>query len=97
MQAHQPILGRPQALEYFQKQWGWVALRGVCALVFGALALAFPGLTLAVLVMFWGAYALLDGIAALVAGFRMGEGGKPLWSLIAVGLLGIGAGVVTFF
>lgn len=97
MQSHEPILRTQQSLGYFQKQWGWVALRGVCALVFGALALAFPGLTLSVLVMFWGAYALLDGVAALVAGLRMGEGGKPLWSLIAIGLLGIGAGVVTFF
>lgn len=97
MPTHPSILGRQQSLEYFQKQWGWVALRGICALVFGVLALAFPGLTLGVLVLFWGAYALLDGVAALVAGFRMGEGSKPLWSLIAIGLLGIGAGVVTFF
>lgn len=97
MQAYEPILSRQQSLEYFQKQWGWVALRGVCALVFGALALVFPGLTLGILVIFWGAYALLDGVAALVAGFRMGDNGKPLWSLIAIGLLGIGAGVVTFF
>lgn len=97
MQAQKSIFGSQQSVEYFQKQWGWVALRGIGALVFGALALAFPGLTLSILVMFWGAYALLDGISSLVAGLRMGDHGKPLWSLIAVGLLGIGAGLVTFF
>lgn len=79
-----------------QRQWGWVALRGVCALIFGVLALAMPGLTLSLLVLFWGAYALIDGVSALVAGFRMREGGKPLWSLVFVGLLGIAAGAVTF-
>lgn len=80
-----------------RNEWGWVALRGVCALIFGMLALAMPGLTLSLLVLFWGAYVLIDGVAALIAGFRMRDNGKPLWSLVLVGLLGIGAGVVTFF
>lgn len=87
----------PRPFEFLRQQWGWIALRGVFAVVFGLLALVLPGLTLSVLVIFWGAYALIDGVIALVAGFRMGDGGKPLWSLIFIGLLGIGAGVVTFF
>lgn len=96
MQFHQPILSQ-QPLALLSKQWGWVALRGVCALIFGVLALALPGLTLSILVIFWGAYVLIDGVVSLVAGFRMGDNGKPLWSLILIGLLGIGAGVLTFF
>lgn len=84
-------------LDRLRNEWGWVALRGVVALIFGVVALAMPGLTLALLVLFWGAYALIDGVAALIAGFRMRDDGKPLWSLIVVGLLGIGAGAVTFF
>lgn len=86
-----------QALERMQKEWGWIALRGLCAVIFGLLALALPGITLTVLVILWGSYALVDGVLALVAGVRMREGGKPLWPLIIVGLLGIAAGVVTFF
>lgn len=96
MSFHPPSLNL-QALEVLRKQWGWVALRGVCALIFGVLALALPGPTLGILVIFWGAYALVDGVVALMAGFRMGDDGKPLWSLILIGLLGIGAGVLTFF
>ena len=61
------------------------------------LALAMPGVTLTILVIVWGAYALMDGVLALVAGLRMRDNGKPLWSLIIIGLLGIGAGVATFF
>ena len=95
MQMRQPILNL-RALELLRKQWGWVALRGVCALIFGVLALAMPGLTLSILVIFWGAYALIDGVVALLAGFRMGDNGKPLWSLVLIGLLGIAAGVLTF-
>ena len=79
------------------KEWGWIALRGFCALIFGLLALALPGLTLTLLVILWGAYALLDGVLALATGVRMRENGKPLWPLIIAGLLGIAAGIVTFF
>ena len=38
-----------------------MALRGVAALVFGVLTLLSPALALTVLVLFWGAYALVDG------------------------------------
>ncbi len=86
-----------QALERMQKEWGWIALRGFCAVVFGLLALVLPSVTLTLLAILWGAYALVDGVLALVAGVRMRENGKPLWSLIIVGLLGVAAGIVTFF
>ncbi len=46
------------------RQWGWVALRGVVAVLFGLLALCLPGITLAALVLVWGAYALVDGVFA---------------------------------
>jgi len=86
-----------RVLEHMHKEWGWIALRGLCALIFGLLALVMPAATLAVLVLLWGAYALVDGVLALVAGVRIREHGKPLWPLIIVGLVGIAAGIVTFF
>ena len=81
---------------HLARSWGWVVLRGVAAILFGILAFARPNLTLTVLVIFWGAYALLDGLLALIAGLRIKDGGKPMWSLIVLGLLGIAAGVLTF-
>jgi uncharacterized membrane protein HdeD (DUF308 family) len=85
-----------EALDSLERQWGWVALRGAAAIVFGVLAYASPAATLQTLVLFWGAYALVDGAFALVAGFRMRDNGKPLWAMIAVGVLGVLAGVATF-
>ena len=90
-------LGALPPIELMRKEWGWIALRGVLAIIFGVLAFALPGITLAILVIVWGAYALIDGVLALVAGFRLRDGGRPLWSLVIIGLLGIAAGVVTFF
>jgi uncharacterized membrane protein HdeD (DUF308 family) len=82
--------------EYWARNWGWLVLRGVVALLFGALALARPGITLAALVFTWGAYALVDGTFALIAGLQMRGGGRPLWSWLSVGVLGIVAGLLTF-
>ena len=86
-----------QPLAQLRKEWGWIALRGFSALIFGVLALALPGVTLTLLVIVWGAYALLDGVLALTTGLRMRDNGKPMWPLIMVGVLGIGAGIATFF
>ena len=83
-------------LEHLGRNWGWIVLRGVAAVLFGVLAFVLPGITLAVLVIVWGAYALADGILSLIAAYRVRDQGKPFWSLVIVGLLGIAAGIVTF-
>lgn len=90
------IMADPHSLELLRKAWGWVALRGILAVIFGVLALAMPGITLTILVIVWAVYALIDGVFALVAGFRMRDNGRPLWALIIVGVLGVAAGVITF-
>ncbi|HTY42850.1 MAG TPA: HdeD family acid-resistance protein [Thermoanaerobaculia bacterium] len=74
------------------QHWWVLLLRGLLAIAFGLMAWQWPGVTIAVLVMFWGAYALVDGIFEVVAGVRAKWG-----SLVFLGILGIGAGIVTFF
>lgn len=66
------------------------------AVLFGLLALFLPGITLAALVLVWGAYALVDGVFALIAGWRIRDQDKPLWPLVLVGITGLAAGIVTF-
>lgn len=83
-------------LDQLAKSWGWIALRGAAAVIFGVLAFAWPVKALVVLVLFFGAYALVEGIFAMVAAFKVRDGGKPMWSFVAIGLLGIVAGIVTF-
>jgi uncharacterized membrane protein HdeD (DUF308 family) len=85
-----------EMLTYLGRNWGWIVLRGVVAVLFGVLAIAWPGITLAALIIVWGAYALADGVLALVAAWRVRDQGRPFWALLIVGLLGIAAGVVTF-
>jgi uncharacterized membrane protein HdeD (DUF308 family) len=82
--------------EYLGENWGWIALRGVAAVLFGVVAIGMPGITLATLVILWGAYAVVDGLLAMIAAFRVRDQGRPLWSLLVSGLLGVVAGVLTF-
>jgi len=77
--------------------WWLVLLRGLAAIVFGVLAWAWPGATLITLVLFWGAYALVDGVAALWAGWQAKDRGKPMWQVVLIGVLGVAAGIFTFF
>ena len=74
--------------------WWTLALRGVAAVIFGILAYLWPGITFTVLVLFFGAYALWDGVFALIGAFR--TQGERRWALVLVGLAGIAAGLVTF-
>jgi uncharacterized membrane protein HdeD (DUF308 family) len=83
-------------LRYLEDNWGWIVLRGVAAVAFAVLAIAWPGITLAALVIVWGAYAMADGMLALFAAWQVRDDGRPFWSMVVVGLLGIAAGVVTF-
>jgi uncharacterized membrane protein HdeD (DUF308 family) len=75
--------------------WWLFLLRGIAAIIFGVLAFIWPGITLVTLVLFWGAFALVDGVLAL-ANAITGGGMTSRWWLALVGLSGIAAGVVTF-
>src|SRR2546422_7798834 len=73
--------------------WWLFLLRGIAAAAFGVITLLSPGATLLVLMAFIIAYALVDGIVALVYAFRL----RPLfdrwWMLLIQGVISIAFGV----
>ena len=77
------------------KNWWMLLLRGIAAIIFGVLAFAWPGMTLLTLIMFYGAFALVDGVLAIIAAIT-GGAPVPRWWLAVVGLLGIATGVLMF-
>jgi uncharacterized membrane protein HdeD (DUF308 family) len=91
-----PGIGLGSAMVHaLAKNWWMLLLRGIAAIIFGVLALAWPGMTLLTLILFYGAYALVDGVLAIVAAIT-GGALMPRWWLAIVGLLGIAAGLLTF-
>jgi uncharacterized membrane protein HdeD (DUF308 family) len=76
------------------RHWWVVALRGLAAVLFGVLAFVWPGMTLAVLVLLFGAYALVDGILGIVVAVR-GDSTHRLFMGLE-GLVGVLAGLATF-
>lgn len=76
------------------QNWWAVALRGVCAILFGLIALLLPGVTITTLVLLFAAYMLVDGIFAIVAGVRAATHRERWWLLILEGVVDIAAGVI---
>jgi len=88
------LVPRPM-LNALCKNWWLLLLRGIAAVAFGVLTFVWPGVTLLTLVFLYGAFALVDGVFALVAAI-MGGRPAPRWWLAIVGLLGVAVGILTF-
>ncbi len=81
----------------FARNWWWLALRGVAAMLFGILAFIWPGITFLALVLLFGAYALVDGVFAIIAAFTNRAGHDRWWVLLLEGLVSVAAGLITLF
>src|SRR5215210_3058377 len=83
-------------LPVLARNWWVLALRGLVAIVFGLLAFLWPGITLWALILLFGAYMLVDGVFAIVAGVRAAGNEARWWLLLVEGILGVLAGIVAF-
>jgi uncharacterized membrane protein HdeD (DUF308 family) len=79
------------------RNWWALVLRGVAGVLFGIGALIWPPAAFAALVLLFGAYAFVDGIFNIVAAVRAPKEGRRWGWLLFSGLIGIAAGLVTFF
>jgi uncharacterized membrane protein HdeD (DUF308 family) len=79
------------------KHWWNLALRGVVAVAFGFLTLIWPGLTVLALVLLFGIYVLMDGVATLGAVIsREPETVGHRFYFTLLGVASIAAGILTF-
>lgn len=78
------------------RYWWTFVLRGVIAIIFGVLAITWPGATIASLVLLYGAYALLEGILSVWSGISEYGERERWWMEILGGVLSIIVGIMTF-
>jgi uncharacterized membrane protein HdeD (DUF308 family) len=82
-------------LELVTRHWWAPVVRGALAMAFGALMILLPGAGLRALVLLFGAYALVEGIIALVGAIR-GPVRAPRWGMLVLqGLASVAFGLLT--
>lgn len=79
-------------LSVLHTNWWVLGLRGFTAVVFGLVTFLVPGLTLLVLVTWFGVYCLFNGVLTLVAAFRRSRHQPRWWALVLEGITSLLAG-----
>ena len=90
------IVYGPRGAAQIAYNWWALLLRGILGVFVGFAAFFLPEATLYAVVFAFGAYALIDGIANLVAGFRTRHETERWWALALQGGMGVVAGLVAF-
>ena len=77
------------------QNWWAIALRGLVAVLFGIATFMWPGITLRVLAPLFGAYALINGIFAVIEAFRRDVSRERWPPLLFEGAVSILVGFMT--
>jgi uncharacterized membrane protein HdeD (DUF308 family) len=78
------------------RNWWLFTLRGVVGILFGLIALIFPGPTMLSLVILFSAYMLVDGVVGIISAVRAARR-RGRWGLLVFeGLLDIAVGIGAF-
>jgi uncharacterized membrane protein HdeD (DUF308 family) len=76
------------------ESWWAVAIRGVLGILFGLIALIFPGPTMLSLVILFAAYLLVDGIFAIIAAVRAARRNERWGMLTFAGIANIVTAII---
>lgn len=90
------IIEEERMLNVLGRHWWVLALRGLLAVLFGVMAIVWPGTTVRVLVILFGIYALVDGLFELFSALATRPRGGGWWLLLLEAVAGIAAGVLAF-
>jgi uncharacterized membrane protein HdeD (DUF308 family) len=77
------------------RNWWSLVIRGLVAILVGVITFIWPGITLGALILLFGAYALLDGIFAIIGAWKAARAHERWGALVFEGIAGIGASAVT--
>jgi uncharacterized membrane protein HdeD (DUF308 family) len=83
-------------IEALKRHWWIPVIRGVCGIIFGVIAFAYPGLALATLVLLFGAWVLFDGIFRVIGAIGHRASDSDWGFNLIIGILGIVIGFLTF-
>ena len=79
-------------MKHAAENWWAFVFAGIFSILFGVGALAWPALTVLVLLIFFGAYLMVDGISSIL----MAVGSRHWFWYLLGGLVSLAAGIYTF-
>lgn len=85
----------PLMRRILEENWWVIALRGILGILFGLIALFFPGVTILSLVLLFSAYMLVDGAFSIAGALRSSRHERWGWMLLN-GIWSILTAVVAF-
>lgn len=77
------------------RTWWVLMLRGVIAIVFGVLTWRQPEISVALLILFFGAYILADGVLGIYSAVSGRNEHNDWWVLLIWALISVGVGILT--
>ncbi len=88
--------GYQQMSALLAQNWWAFAIRGVLGIIFGLIAIFLPGVTMLSLVLVFSAYALADGVFAIIAAGRAMRQHERWGYLLLEGIVNIIAAAIAF-
>jgi uncharacterized membrane protein HdeD (DUF308 family) len=88
---------RNPLVDLLSENWWMVLIRGGAALIFGLLTWFYPFISILIMVMFFGVYALIDGVLGVVIAIKGRRTHQDWWLMLIWGMVSILAGIMTFF
>jgi uncharacterized membrane protein HdeD (DUF308 family) len=88
--------GHEHASALLAQNWWAFAMRGLLGIIFGLIAIFLPGVTMLSLVLVFSAYALVDGIFAIMAAVRAMRQHERWGFLLLEGVVNIIAAAIAF-
>jgi uncharacterized membrane protein HdeD (DUF308 family) len=79
------------------RNWWAILIRGICAIIFGIIAVLMPGVTLGALVLLFAAYMVVDGVFDIIAAVRAAARNERWGALIVEGIIDLIAAAIAFF
>jgi uncharacterized membrane protein HdeD (DUF308 family) len=71
------------------RNWWMVAIRGLLAIAFGLALLLWPSVSLPIVVVLFGVYAMLDGVWAVASAIRVADRRVDSWPVAVEGLASV--------
>src|SRR2546423_12136086 len=83
-------------IETVKRHWWVPVLRGIAAIIFGVIAFTHPVMAAATLVLFFGAWVLIDGIFRILGAIGLRDSDLVCGFNFIIGILGVIVVLLTF-